>query len=374
MNETGYRSLLGCNNIGTYFDNSTSFRINILIVGILDMLSAIQTIVFNGVIVTVFLRKKRLMSGSNKLLFSLSISDLISGLFVQPFLAISMFVSISRGASNIPCVPLKISGVVGTTVACVSLLTVSLISLERFVAIFHPFIHLRLITSRMLTLTCIGLWVTCTVAVTIFLSSRNFFIAFFWTNAILIGFTYVFNTYIYVRISRQVHKIRKEMTQLKLRLAKIAGVNPYTQSESNSKATQIAASIIMALLFCYLPQVILSLTNVLTTHITFVNVYLEHWAMTFALFSSGLNPIFYYYYNTEIRREVCSLLRISRGQVDCHNETLCSSNKPAVVESKNKNDEALVPNTPAVVECKYKNGEALVVPERHKKQSFIELN
>ena len=305
MNNATYESLLDCQYVNPYFDNSRSFRINILIVGIIDMLASIPTICLNALVLLVFIRKRKLRKGGNKLLFSLSITDLLSGIFIQPFLYISIFISYSQGTAQIPCILLILAGILGYAVACVSLLMVSFISLERFIAIFYPYKHINIMTPRMLTLTCIGIWIGSTIIVTS-LIFRNMFFEFFLTNAIIITFTYVWNTFVYVRITRKVQAVRKEIKQMHSRFQ---DPNP---DASRSKATQIAASIMVALLICYFPQVVLSLVNLFNHNTTFVNVYLDHWAMTFALFSSGLNPIFYCYYNSEIRNEVLSLLYFPR--------------------------------------------------------------
>ena len=239
---------------------------------------------------------------SNILLLSLSLVDLLSGTVIQPVWIACLFSTLKYPYDNFPCGLVIVSGIIGYIVACISLVTVSFISLERYVAIFHPYVHTRRMNGCVLKRTCIILWVVpCPILLGLYFSESHEL--FFWFNGGFIVVIYIWNIGIYVRISIRVHKVRRQLLNLHRRFA-----NERRELVTQSRGTRVAGAIIVALLVCYLPHVVESLLRIVLFK-RFLFEYVEYWTCTMAFLSPCLNPLFYCYYNSEIRRGVGYMLK-----------------------------------------------------------------
>ncbi|XP_066924743.1 beta-1 adrenergic receptor-like [Clytia hemisphaerica] len=306
-NGTAIRDLK-CPATLVYVD-SQAFTINSIVVAIFNLVVAVPTIMLNILVIVAMSRKASLRKLSNKILTNLAISDLLSGLMVQPSISAILIIANSQTPLDVPCQLVIFTSVAGYTLACVSLLTVSFVSFERYVAIFYPFFYNRRISSRLLLIVCASIWIVSFVAIfSMYFTNQH--ALFFWTNLVVITFTYLWNIYVYIQIMRQVNKIHRDMQQ---RL-KVLGTEKNVKN--NSKSMRLAAVVILNLLSCYLPQIILSIWRSIPSYPLFVDGYLEYWSMTIGPFASCLNPLVYCYYDPEIKREVCSIVTRSRRKQD----------------------------------------------------------
>ena len=293
---------LPCNYATLVFVNENAFRINTTVVAIFNLFASLPTIVLNSLVLMAMYKKSSLCKCNNKILSSLALSDFLSGLLVQTTISAILLISNVKTPLDVPCTLLVFTSCVGYILACVSLLTVSLVSWERYTAIFHPYLYNRHVSSRFLFVMCTFVW-SISIAVIFLLYFLGKHEAFFWTNAVLITFSYVWNIYVYIQIMRQVNKIQKEMQKRSERLG--AGKNT---AANHSKGMRLAASVILILLTSYFPQIILSIWRMMPDYPLFVDGYLEYWSMTIGPFASCLNPWVYCYYNSEIRKEVLKIL------------------------------------------------------------------
>ena len=143
-----YSDSTRCPYTNLYFTEGSAFKLNAIIVAVINLLTAIPTILLNVLVCIAFARKATLRRNGNKVLFSLSLSDLLSGLLIQPVTGCMLIIGAIKHPLNIPCEMITFVSWCGHTLACVSLLTVSLISLERYLAIFHPYVYNRRISAR----------------------------------------------------------------------------------------------------------------------------------------------------------------------------------------------------------------------------------
>ena len=303
-NTTAIGVILDCRHASLYFGNTPSFEASAVTVATILSIMSVPTIMSNLLVCIAFIKRKTLRIGGNKVLLSLALSDFLCGAIVQPLLAITIYIVIFKSPSKCPCWLIVTMGITGYTLACVSLLTVAFVSLERYIAIFYPFQATQTMTPKVVYTSCVAVWLFSILLINgvLFLNLAR---AFYWINATMIAFTYIWNCFVYARITRQARKLRR-----KLAVRQSMFLNE-TLKVRKSRGTQIAGSIIIALLVCYLPQVIVSLLK-LITRAYFVTEYLEYWAMTFGLANSMLNPLLYCYYNTEIRNELLRLVGFRR--------------------------------------------------------------
>ncbi|XP_057306495.1 histamine H2 receptor-like [Hydractinia symbiolongicarpus] len=329
MEDGDYYGIIQCPSVGLYYSETSSYQYNLLAVGLFNIFFSIPTFIFNFLILLTFIKQTNLRKLGNTILISLSLCDLLSGMIAQPVLVSLIAILLTKKPTEIPCDLVTSSSVLGYTLACISLLTVSFISLERYLAIFHPFLYERSVTKRWLYTGCASIWVVSIVMMPALLLVKILHVYFFWVNAILITFTYVWNTFIYVRITTRANELRREQRTLQSRFGA-----PKAPGCNQSKATKVAGSIILALLLCYLPQVAVSVWQLIKKS-RFLYEYCEYWTMTFGLLNPGLNPIFYCYYNSQIRKELFLLLGFSPHNVSPANS---NSTTPQILPHRMVND------------------------------------
>ena len=333
-NNTAIR--LECEISTLVFVNTATFDVNTSIVGVLNALSAPPTIILNALILAAMYHKTSLRKTSNTVLGSLAVSDLLSGLLVQPSIATILFISNVWLPVDIPCELIAFASVTGYTLACISLLTVSLVSFERYMAIFHPFIHSRYVSARALFTACLCIWIISFAAIfSMYFTSRQHAV-FFIVNSIVIAFTYIWNIYVYIKIMVQVKQIHGEHAQRVKSLHMNSIVDnhkPSTQSHDIlnrkrcSKGMRLAAMVIMVLLLCYFPQIVLSVWRIIPNYPLFVDGHLEYWSMTIGPLAACVNPWIYCYYNSEFKKEVLDIA--------CKFNLCCSSNRRSNTWSRN---------------------------------------
>lgn len=335
-NNTAIR--LECDISTLVFVNTATFNINTSIVGVFNALSAPPTIILNALILAAMYHKTSLRKYSNAVLGSLAVSDLLSGLMVQPSIATILFIANVWLPVDIPCKLIAFTSVTGYTLACISLLTVSLVSFERYMAIFHPFIHRRDISSRSLFTACLCIWVLSFAAVFSMYFAGRQHAAFFLVNSAIIAFTYIWNIYVYIKIMVQVRRIHDEHAQRVKSLHMNNSVDHHRQLPT--KGMRLAAMVIMVLLVCYLPQIILSIWRIIPGYPLFVDGHLEYWSMTSGPFAACINPWIYCYYNSEFKKEVFEIACRLFNLCCCSGNRMCCRNNVSNVSNnrQNRND------------------------------------
>ena len=280
---------------------------SVLIFVICDILVALLTIVSNSVFMITLIKTSSLHTPSNILLGALCFSDLLVGFIAQP-ITISYYAIM--GTEQTVNIPLS-TAYSGTRYLCTELssLYVVLISLDRYIAVCHPYKYHSTATSK--THMCIVFLAAFLFAC--FGSTRVFFGTKFEFEVIRISLTSFFIFVIilsYVCIFKVVLKHRRAISN---------------QTESNIETRQsehrttFTMAIIIGIFFlCYFPYSGLYLYHFIRGSFCWDSklVYiLNHWALFLVLLNSLLNPIVYYARSKEIRNAIIKVLRPDRGAV-----------------------------------------------------------
>lgn len=119
---------------------------------------AVLAILGNSVIITAFYRSESLRTPSNLLLLGLSFCDLFVGLVTQPlFVAETALVAANSGVA---CTFKDLYVIFLFLFSSASMLHVCLISVERSIAIVHPFKHHRFITKKKVLVVFVVFWIS----------------------------------------------------------------------------------------------------------------------------------------------------------------------------------------------------------------------
>ena len=223
-----------CRGIPVKLPGDTNLVINVTFNIILSSL----VIFINPCIITVIWRKKELQTPSNVLLLNNAIADTILGISVlfswTPFLILAMtfkelclFFEVTFAALNLS--------------AQVSLSNLTLIALDRYLAIYKPFVYIERIKHNLhMYIKCITLlWIMTILMVGCCYLTPQYMLSAAW-GVLNIGIAYVSSSYVYINIYLTVKKINRttlqndvyENKKKEIRLAKITVLMLITTSVS----------------------------------------------------------------------------------------------------------------------------------------------
>ena len=278
----------------------------ILSLSVINILLGITAIVGNIVILIALHKETSLNQASKVLLRNLVASDLCVG-FVQ-IADVVNWISILQGQWQICRLLYLVTGIAGSISIGVSLLTITAISVDRLLALLLKLKYRQVVTIRKVYALAITSWIGSGVGA----------VSFWYFNldrwrvlevTTIVG-CLTTSMYCYTRIFfrlRSQHKVHNNLREKENQTTRVAAIR-YRKTVSSAVWLQFA------LLFCYLPYMLLApfahrqylnnRSSALTTALYFT--------MTLMCFNSTLNPILYFWTIKERRRAVKDTFSCSR--------------------------------------------------------------
>ena len=264
-------------------------------------------VVANFLVVLVIARKVAPHTPSNVLLASLAFSDLMVGMVVQPcYVVFRLYENISNLVP--PCLLRIVYSESFWVCYGVSFLTLSAISIERYIALH---LHLRykgLVTTQRVLIVAMIIWVL-DIALTfmewIALSKllRNCHAALLLFCLLVTFATHLKILLILRRHQRQINSINRRPSKRK----------------TFQRQTRLAVSvayIVVIYVTCNIPVLFVMVYNFAGGHFNNLNVF--SWTETIAFLNSSINPVIFCWRNRGIRRAVLNIL----AKMICLNRTL----------------------------------------------------
>ena len=264
-------------------------------------------VVANFLVVLVIARKAAPHTPSNVLLASLACSDLMVGMVVQPcYVVFRLYENISHLVP--PCLLRIVYSESFWVCYGVSFLTLSAISIERYIALH---LHLRykgLVTTQRVLIVAMIIWVL-DIALTfmewIALSKllRNCHAALLLFCLLVTFATHLKILLILRRHQRQINSINRIPSKRK----------------TFQRQTRLAVSvsyIVVIYVTCNIPVLFVMVYNFAGGHFNNLNVF--SWTETIAFLNSSINPVIFCWRNRGIRRAVLNIL----AKMICLNRTL----------------------------------------------------
>ena len=270
------------------------------------------TVLLNVLVIAAVRKRSRLQSNNNILLACLAGTDLLTGLVVEPLL-LAMNVASLLGAEHNSCVLYGYLIKAFRFVSFSSLMHLTLVTFERFIAIKYTMHYVRIITEKTIKIAVASIW-TLTILwellrfanthpkVPIFSSAVFIFLVVFCIFFIIIS---------YVLIFRETSRHRKQIVSQQL-----------SQEEKQrflkeNKAFKTTAYVVGAVILCYVPLI-------LVLSVVYPRKVLLHllpiarpWILTSTALNSLLNPLIYCWRQEEMRRFVlrnpCSAVAVGPG-------------------------------------------------------------
>ena len=271
---------------------------------------AVLAILGNCVIIAAFYRFVSLRTPSNLLLLGLSFCDLFVGLVTQPlFVAETALVAAN---SAVGCTLKDLYVIFLFLFSSASMLHVCLISVERSIAIVHPFKHQFFITKKKLLVVFVVFWISWAL-LTIFTRrehgggligySRMAFVIF---SALVV---LVINIRLWIEARRHSALIRLVENSLQsystsAESSENRGVRAMTQTARDTKAAKTIVLIIGVMILCNLPLIATFTARKFYNVRGRVATLLWFAANTIVLLTSALNPVIYFWRRKEFRISV----------------------------------------------------------------------
>ena len=268
-----------------------------------DAVLVIPTTVLNLLVIIAIAKNRTLQTVSNLLLTCLAVCDLLTGMITQPLIASGTSFVLN---CNSFCWLFVSAFQVGYFLATASFLTLTAVSLDRYIAIFHPFKYQHLTATKkyicgIATFTwLIPLLMVIVTSAMEYIRVQQFFLA------ILAPVSVTLSMIVQVKTVRAVNKARRRDLSLSIRPRDPTAGRTRRRTMNSGKASITALTILVATIICYLPQSALTIIRMMgEDKFAFQGIY--DWTKTLILMSSTLNPVIYCLNLTGIRRKILQM-------------------------------------------------------------------
>ena len=275
-------------------DNSTP-ETTVIINCVVNAPLMLISILGNALVLAAIIRTPSIRSTPHMIMLcSLAVSDFLAGLIVQPIYTTHQLTE--------DRLLFHAEKLIGFSLCVVSLLTVTLLTVDQFLALHYHMRYATLVTESRVKYTLIIIWLTASfLAGLYFLNERvqNFLLGVVTIICILTS------TFCYLRISRIV---RRHQIQLRAHQQAVQSFN----AENNLNVTRLKRSALNTFVFyitltiCYFPMYVL-----LTLDGLWYKDRKTEWdfASTLVFFNSCINPLLYYWRLRQLRAAVVKTAR-----------------------------------------------------------------
>ncbi|XP_078344975.1 histamine H2 receptor-like [Oculina patagonica] len=254
----------------------------------------LTSILGNALVLTAIKRTPSIRSTSMIMLCNLAVTDLLVGLIGKPIYVADLLTKNSF-ISNL-------SVIAGFSLCGVSLLTITAISVDRFLAVHYHMKYATLVTGSRVKYTLVVIW-----SISFIISGINF-----WNKRVyhllvgpLIVFCLIISTCCYIRIYRIV---RHHQLEIRAQQQAIQGntARNSTHVSGLRKSALNTFVFYIALIICYFPSYILVTLNGL-----FNMEWQPEWnfATTAVFINSSINPFLYFWRLRELRTAIVETVR-----------------------------------------------------------------
>ena len=255
------------------------------------------TIVLNMSLIFALVTSRDRTSPCNMLLLNLAGTDLLTGIVCMP---VSSFIFFYAAENQIPCFYSQLLLPVSVTLVMASLNTATLISIERYIKIFHPFRYDAMISPRCVAVSIVISWVV-SISIVIPMMAGVTLMTFFLYTAIYTMMTIALNLFCYTRLLLRVRKVRLQIQNEAARFSE-GNINQMTK-----RFIYIGGLVMISMLICLSPLAITKFLNIIGYRREFLEQ-ISCLGHTLALANSVINPIITCSFCPNARRKVLKIL------------------------------------------------------------------
>ena len=280
-------------------EDSSPFETSLIINSVLIALLIPICITGNVLVLAAVWRNPSLRTPSTILLCSLAVSDLFVGFLALPVNIAIALIPLSRSSSYSLLSKARFFLII--QLCCVSLETMTAISVDRYLALHYHMRYPNMMTSRRATCVAATFWCKNVILSLLSIWKKNtiFLVAVLFVALCLFISSITYNA-IYRIVRHHQHQIHAQQQAVQ---SMNAEQNLKIQAKKRAANTFIYY---ICMLLCYFPAAVSILIWI---------TYKEHWnirwhfAYTIMFMNSAINPFLYIWRNREIRRAVLKILR-----------------------------------------------------------------
>ena len=278
---------------------STKYFINHVICCVMNAFLSLTTIFLNNLTILAYWKSLQLKKKpSYFLVMLLSANDLGVGLLCNSTFTIRLLGELAGSGG---CFWPMLCRTLTLGLSGMSLMTLFILNIERYLGVMHPVFHRNKVTKRRLLAGAVVLWFISAVGSGVHFVSESvggilacFTITFFLVSVTLI-YTRIFGTIsgASVNVGEADQSLRRSQT------------NSFTKGFLHKvRQAKSCLVVVICTIFCYLPTIITSFL----TKCTFNVLVLLLWSMTFLFMASALNSIIFFWRNHRLRNEARKVL------------------------------------------------------------------
>lgn len=265
---------------------------------------SVPAIVGNVLVVMAIWRTQLKRSPSNILLSTLAFSDLQVGLTVQTTFVCYKMAELFR-AAELACYARLVNIVFGYSITAVSLLTLTSIAIERYLALRLHLRYKEVITKRRILTAACSFWVIGLAATSLYFISRSVFGAVVITSEVV---SIVVTSVAYIKIYKIVRRHAREIESQR----RVTSFDPNAQMELNMKkyrrSTLTMVIVFMLSFVCYVPYSVVMVAKLKYGFTANVKVAIDIFSTVVCL-NSSLNPFIYCWRMKEVKQAVWAVVK-----------------------------------------------------------------
>ena len=267
-------------------------KIVMITVMALNIFISITATAGNLLVLVTIGRSPHLHSPSNTLLFGLALSDLCVGLVSEP-LTVSFQIVLFKNSSKITsCTLVNTLSLTSTFLTAVTLLTVTAMSVDRYLAIYLHLRYEQLVTEKRARKVILCLWFISSVplVIMVFHSMTSYLVMTFAVTVCLIIITFA-----WIKIYQVV---RHHQLQIQDQMAVASQSFNMARFRNSAINTML---VLVIVLVCYIPYLVSKICLIVNLN-RFSVVFFEI-SLTLVLLNSSLNPLVYFWRQRELRAQ-----------------------------------------------------------------------
>ena len=286
-----------CDQYGLALHNSTSFKKISSSCSWANFVLAYPTTLLNLLLIISLAKSREMNKQYGILILSLAVTDLLIGLFDMPLFYI-VFRFMAEGKD--PCLFANIAMPCCAAASFESLVIATLIAVERYIYIFHPFVYTSKLSKRNVAISVTVSWIVSILVIIPLLVGedvtklKEFFVAFCVSVASI-------NVYCYLRI---LHKARKTRLQIRNETVRFGGTSI---TAADRRFLLIGGLIILSMFTCFAIAVSSALLRLFGYKMEGATDF-RCWNLTLIMANSLVNPIITCNFCPSIRRRILKIL------------------------------------------------------------------
>ncbi|XP_020627317.1 melanocyte-stimulating hormone receptor-like [Orbicella faveolata] len=263
----------------------------------LNILISITASVGNLFVLVTIWRSLHLHSPSNTLLFGLAMSDLCVGLVSEPLTVGFQAVLFKNSSKITSCTLVKTLSLTSTFLTAVTLLTVTAMSVDRYLAIYLHLRYDQMVTEKRTRKVILFLWFISSVpsVIMVFDSMTSYLVMI-----LIITLCLVIITFAWIKIYQVV---RHHQAQIQDQMAVASQSFNMARFKNSAINTML---VLVIVLLCYTPFLVSKIC--LTVNLNRSNVLFFEISLTFVLLNSSLNPLVYFWRQRDLRAQAKQLV------------------------------------------------------------------